>query len=69
MRSLQTYEGLFFRNRTVRYSTRAVVRGSAQGAGSVNKDASRTAAEASVNLDEIVGIVDRALVGGMSEGE
>jgi len=68
VRSLQAFERLFLQSHTTRYSTRTVVRGSARGAGSVGKDASKTAAGASRNLDEIMGIVDRALSRGMDEG-
>jgi hypothetical protein len=68
MRLVQGVEHLFLRSHRVRGSTRLAVKASARGAGSVDKDASKTAAGASRNLEEIAGIVDEALVNGMSEG-
>jgi len=67
MRSLQAFEHPFFAA-ACRARLYAIRCASAQGVGSVNKDVSKTAAGASVNLEEIIGIIDQALVGSMIEG-
>lgn len=67
-RSLQGFERLFLRSHAVRGSTRSTLGQSARGAASANLDSSNMSAGASINIAEVVDIIDKALAGGMREG-
>lgn len=67
-RSLQGFERLFLRSHVVRGSTRLTLSQSARVAASTNRDSSKMSAGASINIAEVVDIIDTALAGGMHEG-
>lgn len=66
--SLQGFERLFFRSHVTRASTRLSLGQSARGVASIGPNNSKMSAGASINIAEMVDIIDKALAGGMREG-